>query len=255
MLSAPLIVVGANKGGVGKTTVARALIDYFLTLGLPVKAYDTQSPGGGLKRYYPDITDIVNLKKTRDLCRFLEEVNTGENLAIVDACAGQFSRCLTILREVGFTGKTHKDAANVIALHVLGSSFASLSELEEMESFKDECEFFNVRNFISDARYQGRNQGLSQAYLKEGLGPHEILIPPLDPLAYEAVDTAGVSFSAFVLDAPSKSTTNGNGSFVLRGYVGNWLERVWNNFESAGLNELVSFAPNGIQAAAKGAAA
>ena len=36
-----VIVVGADKGGVGKTTVSRTLLDYFSANNVPTRAFDT----------------------------------------------------------------------------------------------------------------------------------------------------------------------------------------------------------------------
>ena len=53
-----VIVVGADKGGVGKTTVSRTLLDYFSANNVPTRAFDTESPRGTLKRFHPEITEI-----------------------------------------------------------------------------------------------------------------------------------------------------------------------------------------------------
>jgi hypothetical protein len=49
-----VILVGADKGGVGKTTVARTLLDYLTAENLPARAFDTEFPKGTLKRFHPD---------------------------------------------------------------------------------------------------------------------------------------------------------------------------------------------------------
>ena len=38
-----VILVGADKGGVGKTIVARSLLDYFATNKVPARAFDTEA--------------------------------------------------------------------------------------------------------------------------------------------------------------------------------------------------------------------
>jgi len=55
-----VIVVGADKGGVGKTTVSRTLLDYFSANNVATRAFDTESPRGTLKRFHPEITEIVD---------------------------------------------------------------------------------------------------------------------------------------------------------------------------------------------------
>src|SRR5450755_3492736 len=59
-----VIVVGTDKGGVGKTTVSRTLLDYFDGNNIPTRAFDTESPRGTLKRFHPDVTEIVDMTTT-----------------------------------------------------------------------------------------------------------------------------------------------------------------------------------------------
>src|SRR3954454_3525577 len=52
MTTPALIVVGADKGGVGKTSLSRVLIDYLQTQGIAVRAFDAEFPRGTLKRFH-----------------------------------------------------------------------------------------------------------------------------------------------------------------------------------------------------------
>jgi thymidylate kinase len=53
-----LILVGADKGGVGKTTVARTLLDYFTAHQVATRAFDTETPKGTLKRFHRDVAQL-----------------------------------------------------------------------------------------------------------------------------------------------------------------------------------------------------
>jgi hypothetical protein len=44
MATPTVILIGADKGGVGKTTVARTLLDYFAAQEIPTRAFDTEPP-------------------------------------------------------------------------------------------------------------------------------------------------------------------------------------------------------------------
>ena len=46
-----VVLVGADKGGVGKTTVSRTLLDYLTARKIPTRAFDTEWPKGTLKRF------------------------------------------------------------------------------------------------------------------------------------------------------------------------------------------------------------
>src|SRR6516165_9372146 len=61
MAKPAVIIIAADKGGVGKTTVSRTLLDYFTAHQVPVRAFDTESPRGTLKRFHPDLTEVVDV--------------------------------------------------------------------------------------------------------------------------------------------------------------------------------------------------
>jgi len=46
--------------------VARALLDYFVAQNIPTRAFDTEAPRGTLRRFHPDLTDIVDVTSTAD---------------------------------------------------------------------------------------------------------------------------------------------------------------------------------------------
>ena len=76
MAKPAVIVVGADKGGVGKTTVSRTVLDYFSANNIPTRAFDTEAPRGTLMRFHPDITEIVDVTSTSDQMKIFDTLNT-----------------------------------------------------------------------------------------------------------------------------------------------------------------------------------
>ena len=98
-----VIVVGADKGGVGKTTVSRTLLDYFSANNVPTRAFDTESPRGTLKRFHPDITEIVDMTTTSDQMKIFDTLNAASpSVTVIDVRAGLLSPALASLRDIGF---------------------------------------------------------------------------------------------------------------------------------------------------------
>ena len=89
-----VIVVGADKGGVGKTTVSRTLLDYFSANNIPTRAFDTESPRGTLMRFHPDITQIVDMTTTADQMKIFDTLNAGTSVTVIDVRAGLLSPAL-----------------------------------------------------------------------------------------------------------------------------------------------------------------
>ena len=74
------------------------------------------------------------------------------------------------------------------------------------------------------------------------------MIPKLDERAFVQVEIAGEPFSAYVanLDAEGEPA---NHSFVLRGYVRTWINKIAEEFDRVELLDLV--APRPVKAAAR----
>jgi hypothetical protein len=243
MLSSPLVLVGADKGGVGKTTVTRLVIDFLQMANREARAFDTQVPTGALKRFYPDSARMLDIRNVRDQARLVESLAEHDAVTIVDIRAGQLGNTLRFMEDVGLLDAAAQGEARVLVLHLIGASVASLSELAAIAPYKNKCEYRIVKNFVNDSNFFKENAGFFDRYLGEGDAWREIDVPRLDPLAYEAVELTGLPFSSFVFDEPARGPEARPRSFVLRGYVRTWLERSWTNFEKAGLRSYVARLP------------
>ena len=109
MAKPTVIVVGADKGGVGKTTVARTMLDYFTAHHVPTRAFDTEAPKGTLKRFHPDITDVVDVTHVPDQMRIFDTLSSADaSVTVIDVRAGLLSPTLRSLRDIGFLDAAKK---------------------------------------------------------------------------------------------------------------------------------------------------
>src|SRR5215469_4789542 len=100
MAKPALILVGADKGGVGRTTVARTPLDYFTAHNVATRAFDTETPKGTLKRFHRDVSEVVDATAVADQVRIIDTLSTTEaTVTVVDVRAGLMSptctRCAT----------------------------------------------------------------------------------------------------------------------------------------------------------------
>ena len=103
MAKPALILVGADKGGVGKTTVARTLLDYFTAHHVPTRAFDSETPKGTLKRFHGEAAEIVDATLVSDQMRIIDTLSTTDStVTVVDVRAGLLSPTLRALRDIGF---------------------------------------------------------------------------------------------------------------------------------------------------------
>lgn len=239
MLKPAVFLVGADKGGVGKTTVSRTLLDYFGAQKVPVRAFDTESPRGTLKRFHPDLAEVVDVTAVSDQMKIFDTLNSAQAKAtVIDVKAGLLSSTLQALSDIGFIESVKKNEITLAVFHILGPSIASLEEIAETAKFVENANYFLVKNFINNTSFFEWDPATYNSYFKRIQGAREITIPHLNEMACEQVDLASVPFVTFVDNKTANSET-ADYSFVLRGYVRHWIGQVWDEYNQVKLNELV----------------
>jgi hypothetical protein len=240
MAKPAVIVVGADKGGVGKTTVSRTLLDYFNARQVPIRAFDTESPRGTLKRFHPEVTDVVDMTSVADQMKIFDTIGTADSrVTVIDVRAGLMSPTLRSLSEIGFLDAAKKGQLTFAVFHILGSSIASLDEIAETASYMQDAKYFLVKNHINTSTFFDWDQATFDSYFRKIKGAVDVDIPKLNELAFEQVELAGVPFVNFIANK-TQSGDAANYSFVLRGYVRHWLGNVWAEFDSINLPDIIA---------------
>lgn len=220
-----VVIVGADKGGVGKTTLSRILLDYFKAQGMDARAFDTEAPHGVLKRFHGDRTEIVDLTKPADQMKVFDTLATAP-VTVVDVRAGLLSTMLQTLRDIGFLDMVREGRLKIVVLHVIGSTVASFSEIKATGEIIAGSKHFVVKNRTNDASFFDWNDDVAgDAQLaSDGV----IDIPKLVELATEHVEASALPFAEFSI--------SNDQSLVLRGHVKHWMGKVYQAFDIAKLN-------------------
>jgi hypothetical protein len=233
-----VIIVGADKGGVGKTTITRTLLDYFNARKIPIRAFDTESPKGTLKRFHPDLTEVVDVNKVPDQMHIFDTISDS-TVTIIDVRAGVLSPTLTALRDIGFIDAAKKGNITFSVFHILGPTVASLDEIAETADFMTDARYFLVKNFINNTHFFEWDQATYNSYFNRIKDAVELTIPKLNEMACEQVELASVPYLSFIANKGANGE-NANYSFVLRGYVRHWLGHVWAEYDRIKLTDIVS---------------
>lgn len=225
-----LILVGADKGGVGKTTASRALLDYFARKNVLTRAFDTENPRGSLQRFYPSITEIIDLNNVAHQMRVLDTMETANvPVTVVDFKAGNLSYSLDLFERIGVLEAARNGMFTLGLMHVVGPSIASLDEIGEISKYLSGVEYVVARNSINETNFFEWDESTYRKYFTQISKSHEIDIPKLNEMAYEQVDVAGVTFKDFI-DNRAADGSQGKFSFVLRGYVRKWCAEIDEQF-------------------------
>jgi hypothetical protein len=226
-MSKPLVImVGADKGGVGKTTVSRALDVYLGERQAVRKIFDGEWPNGDLRQFAE--ASVVDMQSLDDQMRVFDRLS---GVTLIDIKAGFFTEVLDSLGRTGLLDDVRDGKFNLALLHVLGPSAASLSEISAIAAkLGPGAVHLLVKNYINES---GFKEWEADPRFSDALNSltRLINIPHLEARACTEVQRLGMAFSAFIAD-PAQSR-------VLSGYVRSWLRDAFTAFSDAGIGGLV----------------
>jgi hypothetical protein len=228
-------MICADKGGVGKTTIARTMLDYLTARNTLARAFDAEYPRGTLKRFHPGVTAIINITTAADQMKMLDTLTTSPvKVSVIDIRAGLLSPTLKAFADIGFFDLVRAGECNFGLFHVVGPSVASLDEIGDVMPQVGAQNYFVVKNFINETSFFEWNPTIYHNYFKMMRDAAEITIPKLNEMAYEQVELAGVPFSTFVANKTMEGEP-AEYSLVLRGYVRTWLNQISAEYDRIGL--------------------
>lgn len=204
-----LVLVGADKGGVGKTVLTRALVDLLVDRGAPFALFDTE---GHLRRFLP-VAELVDLEETRGQMRVFDAA-TRSRVTVVDLRAALLS---ATIRAMGYAGYLADDGElDVVVLHVLNPDFASIGEIASVSGLlSGGARHYLVKNRASERDFQDWDDEKQRRAFAHVEPAGVLEMPHMDEIAAAAVDERGCAFRAFEGDARN--------SGWLRGKVRHWL--------------------------------
>ena len=216
---------------------------------MPTRAFDTESPRGTLKRFHPDITEIVDMTTTSDQMKIFDTLNSASpSVTVIDVRAGLLSPALASLRDIGFLDAAKQGQITFAVFHILGPSIASLDEIAETANFMQGAKYFLVKNFINNT---SSSNGTRRPTIPISTASRT---PPRSPSRSSTKWPMSRSRSLRCRSSNSSPTRASsdeaaNYSFVLRGYVRHWLANVWSEFDRIKLTDLVGSSKSGRAAA------
>jgi hypothetical protein len=216
------------------------LLDYFTAHQIRVRAFDTEVPRGTLKRFHPDVTEVVDINLVPDQMKIFDTLQDGDaSVTLIDVRAGIMSPTLRALRDIGFIDAAKKGQLTFAVFHILGPSIASLDEISETAAYLGDAKYFMVKNFINNTHFFEWDQATYDSYFNRIKDAVEITIPKLNEMACEQVELAAVPYLSFIANKNANGE-NAAYSFVLRGYVRHWLGHVWAEYDRIKLVDIVS---------------
>ena len=231
--TASINFIGGEKGGVGKSVVARLLAQYFIDHECAFVGFDTDRSHTSFARFYADYASpvVVDSYEGLDHIAAVFEENT-ETSVIVDLAAQTAAPLAHWMQDSDVVALMHSIGVRVNLWHVADAGQDSVVLLENLlTTYGDAPNYIVVKN-------HGRGSDFSQleassAYQKvQELGGNTIInLAQLHEASMRKIDKANASFWAAI------NTTKGDNALGMleRQRVKMWLKGAYAEMDALGL--------------------
>ena len=188
----PVIVVCSPRPRVGRTLVARLLVDYFLADGRAVVAFDANPNDPVLSDYLPGHAIPATIADTRGQMALFDRliVNIGVP-KVIDLAAEQFVQFFDILEEIDFVAEARQRSIDTVIFYVTEDHPKSIDAYHRILARFPKATVVPVHNEIFES-----SGATSQSHPARNVRP--VYIAPLPTLLYGVIYRPGFSISEFL---------------------------------------------------------
>jgi hypothetical protein len=221
----PLYLVGSPRPRVGKTLVARLLIEFFHADGRPVQAFDLNPDDPALAEYLPACTRLADVRDTQGQMRLFDRlIVEDETPKVVDIGPDLFQSFFAVMDEIGFVREARRRGIEPVVLFVIDPDRLSTRTYAGLQQRFHDLAVVPVNNEYVTKGYPHR-----EAFPARGAAASvQLRIPVVPAFLKPVVDRRSFSFVGF-LDAPSDGATEMHG----------WINQIFFEFRELELRLLL----------------
>jgi hypothetical protein len=219
----PLYIVASPKPRVGKTLIARLLIEYFRSGGRPLVGYDLQPRDPALASRFPDIVATVDITDTRgQMALFDRLITDNERIKVIDLGYAPFDQFFAVMAEIGFLQEARRRLIEPIMLFVTDPAATTVRAYADLRRQLPAMTFVPVHN-----------EGTSLIFNKADFPPTRaefgvISIPRLSAIVRGVVDRPSFSFAHYMTEQLGGPTE-----------VHSWISTIFTEFRELELRLLM----------------
>ncbi|MET0520288.1 MAG: mobilization protein [Burkholderiaceae bacterium] len=190
-------LIGGEKGGVGKSLLARLLAQYFIDKAQPFVGFDTDRSHGALLRFYADYASPVLVDRYEMLDHIVERAVEQPGLRVLVDLAAQTHDPLTAwMEESGVLDMADLSGFSVHYWHVMDSGRDSVDLLARLlDRFGQRLHYVLVRNQLRGDDFSQLEKS-GQLARAQALGAQVIDIRRLHEAVVHKIDARNSSFWA-----------------------------------------------------------
>ena len=220
--------VGGEKGGVGKSVLARLLAQYHIDHQLPFTAFDTDRSHGALLRFYADYSRLIVLDEFASADQLMEAALAADQDILVDLAAQTSHPLHRWIEQNDLLSLATEEGIPVVFWHVMDDGADGIGLLAALcDRYENNATYVAVKNYGRGKDFSAFAASPTWARA-QGLGARALDLPELHAGTMRKIDHQGAS-----LWAGANNQDSGLG-LMDRQRVKVWLRRVYQQFEALG---------------------
>jgi hypothetical protein len=224
-------LIGGEKGGVGKSMVARLLAQYFIDKDIPFVGFDTDRSHGALLRFYADYASPVLVDRYEALDHIVEAaVELPGVRVLVDLAAQTYDPLVRWMDDSGILNMADDTGFTLHYWHVMDSGRDSVDLLTRLlDRYGNSMHYVLVLNQLRGDDF-GQLERSGQLERARSHGAKVITLKHLADAVAQKIDAHNTSFWAAKTD-----TSGGDASLRLmeRQRLSMWLQNAYEELAKA----------------------
>jgi hypothetical protein len=212
----PLYIIASPHPRVGKTLLARLLIEYLRADDRPLVAFDLNPREPSLSSHFPHLVWPVDIADTRGQMELFDQLVADDFTAkVIDLGYAPFEQFFSVMAEIGFMAEARRHAIEPIVLFVTDRVPATAHAYQDLRDVLPKTIFVPVHN-----------EAVSVIFDKADFPPSRsdcplILIRRLSPIVRGVIDRPSFSFSTYMLERPGGPTE-----------IHDWVDTIFREFRA-----------------------
>jgi hypothetical protein len=220
--------VGGEKGGIGKSVLARVLAQYHIDRSLPFAAFDTDRSHGALLRFYADYAQPIDLGDFISADSLMESAVADQVDVIVDLAAQTSHPLFDWMDDNDLLGLAAEEGVGVTHWHLLDDGADAIALLRRvLEAQGDRLDHVIVKNLGRGKDFSMFEASDAKAAAMER-GAHIMELPELHAGTMRKIDHGNLSFWA------AGNNRSAGLTLMERQRTRVWVRRVYEQLDAIG---------------------
>jgi len=210
----PLYIAASPRPRVGKTLLARLLIEFFRTSDRPIIGYDLNPREPALAGRFPYLVSTVDIADTLGQMALFDRLISREPRAtVIDLGYAPFDQFFAVMAEIGFVQEARRRMIEPIVLFVTDSAPTTIPMYIDLRERLATTTFVPVHNESVSVMFSKKD--FPSTYPECSV----IRVPRLSPIVRGVIDRPSFTFGSYMNDQPGGPTE-----------IHEWIRTIFNEF-------------------------